>query len=105
MFEDVESHMKKFRAWHGSLIAVLITITSIFLFGPKKLILGIIILYMVLLPTSYLLERKNKLSLWQKRIIIALMDYPILSLFILANDIIYSFIAPPAPGKNSMCFL
>jgi hypothetical protein len=50
-------------------------------------------MYAVLLPISYLLERKNKLSLWTERIITALIVYPIVYLFVPASDILNFFIA------------
>lgn len=84
--------MKKLRVWHKSLIAILITIAIIVLFGQAKLIIGLILVYIFVIPTIYLIERKKKLSLWQERLIISLLVFPIFLFFIPSEDALYLFI-------------
>ncbi len=84
--------MKKLKVWYKSLIAILITISIITLFGNTKLLLGLALVYVIALPTLYLIERKNKLSLWQERIIVSLIVFPLLSFFIPTEDVLYLFI-------------
>ena len=84
--------MTKLKAWHKSLIAILITSTIIVVFGPKKLIFALILIYVILLPTIYLIERKKILSFWQERLIVYLIVFPLLSLFIPAEDVLSLFI-------------
>ena len=83
--------MKKLKISHKVLIALLITISNIILFGPRKLSLGLIVLYVVLLPVSYLVDKRAALSLWQERLIFGLLVYPIVYLFISASDILAFF--------------
>jgi chromate transport protein ChrA len=82
----------KLRAWQKSLIAILITIAMIAIFGQAKLLLGLMLAYIVVLPTIYLLERKKKLSYWQERLIVSLMVFPILSFFLPFEDVLYLFL-------------
>lgn len=85
--------MKKLSAWQKALIAIIIIAIIIAVAGPTKLNLGLLFLYSVMLPILYLLEKRNKLSLWQERIAFALMVYPIVYLIIPASDILNFFIA------------
>jgi hypothetical protein len=90
--------MTKLRTWHKSLIAILITATIIVVFGPKKLIFALILIYVILLPTIYLIERKKKLSFWQERLIVSLIVFPLLSLFISAENVLALFIGSLLAG-------
>ncbi len=84
--------MKKLKAWHKSSIAILITISIIALFGPAKQLLGLALVYIIVLPTLYLIERKTKLLLWQERLVVSLMLFPILSFFMPSDDVLYLFL-------------
>jgi len=83
--------MKKL--WHSSILAILITSTIIALVGPTKLSIGLLLLYILMLPALYFLEKKKKLPLWQERIAYAFIVYPIVYLIIPASDILNFFIA------------
>ena len=84
--------MTKLKAWHKSLIAILITATIIAAFGPRKLLIYFMLVYVILFSTIYLIERRKKLSFWQERLIVYLIVFPLLSLFIPAEDVLGLFI-------------
>jgi hypothetical protein len=90
--------MTKLKAWHKSLIAILITATIIAAFGPRKLLIYLILVYVILFPTIYLIERKKKLTFWQERLIVSLIVFPLLSLFIPTEDVLYLFIGSLIAG-------
>ena len=81
------------KIWHRSLIVFFITLALLFLFGAKKQAIGLIAIYFVTIPVTYFVERKKQLPLWQKRLIMALIVYPLLSLLIPAGDVFNFFIA------------
>ena len=81
------------KVWHKSLIVFLITLALLYLFGAKKHAIGLIAIYLVTVPVTYFVERKKQLPLWQKRLIMALIIYPLLSLLIPAGDVFNFFIA------------
>jgi hypothetical protein len=85
--------MNKIKAWHKALIALVLALLSIGIFGLTTLNTALIVLYATLLPVSYFLEKKTKLSLWQERIIIALIIYPLLYLYLRSYDFLYFLLA------------
>jgi len=81
------------KIWHKSLIVFLITLILLYLFGAKRQALGLVAIYFVTIPVTYFVERKKDLPLWQKRLIMALIVYPLLSMVIPAGDVFNFFIA------------
>ena len=81
------------KIWHKSLIVFLIALALLFLFGAGKQAIGLIAIYFVTIPVTYFVEKKKQLPLGQKRLIMALIVYPLLSLLIPAGDVFNFFIA------------
>lgn len=81
------------KIWHKSLIVFLIAVALLFLFGARKQAIGLIVIYFVTIPVTYFVEKKKQLPLWKKRLIMALIVYPLLSLLIPAGDVFNFFIA------------
>jgi len=86
------------KIWQKSLIIALITIAVIYFLGSKEHFVGFIMIYLFLIPMMYLIEKKKKLTLWQTRIIIYLIVFPILSLFLPWKDLIALFIGSLIAG-------
>ncbi|MEW6584405.1 MAG: hypothetical protein AB1442_02210 [Nitrospirota bacterium] len=83
-------HMK---IWHRSLIVCLIVVALLYFFGAKRQAIGLLAIYIVTIPVTYFVEKKHQLLLWQKRLVMALIVYPLLSLLIPAGDVFNFFIA------------
>lgn len=81
------------KIWHKSLIVILITLTLLYIFGEKKRAIGLMAIYFVTIPVTYFVEKRKQLPLWQKRILMALIVYPLFSLFIPSSDVLVFFMA------------
>jgi hypothetical protein len=81
------------KIWQKSLIVFLIALALLYFFGAKKQAIGLIAIYFVTIPVTYFVEKKKQLPLWQKRLVMALIVYPLLSLLIPVGDVFNFFIA------------
>lgn len=81
------------KIWHKSLVIFLVAVALLFFFGAKKQAIGLVAIYAVTIPITYFVEKRKQLPLWQKRLIVSLIVYPLLSLLIPAGDVFNFFIA------------
>ncbi|MEJ2324719.1 MAG: hypothetical protein P8Y77_08005 [Nitrospirota bacterium] len=83
----------KLRIWHKSLIVFIIALSILYFGGAKKQAMGLAAIYIVTIPVTYFIERRKTLALWHKRLIWALIFYPLLSLLFPLDEVAYFLIA------------
>jgi hypothetical protein len=70
----------------------------VFLYGSLNQLIGLLIVYLISIISLFLIEKRKKLSIWQERVVIYLIVFPILYFFIPLRDIIALFVGSVIAG-------
>jgi hypothetical protein len=76
----------------------LIVLCLLYFFGNRTYAIALVTMYGILIPAMYFVERKKRLSLLQKRILVTFIVFPTLVFFLPVNKVIALFIGSVTAG-------
>ncbi|HET6513935.1 MAG TPA: hypothetical protein VFG09_02160 [Thermodesulfovibrionales bacterium] len=82
------SNVKMFGLRLREIIVFLLTVFVLLYFGYKKQTVALVIAYLLLVPTLYLIKKRKKLSYWQEKFIAYLIGLSIFAFVIPFEDLL-----------------
>ena len=76
---------------HVTIIVYAAIVAFVYFRGSREQFIGVSIMFLILSPMSYWMQKKRQLSRWQERLLASLVVFPILSFFIPMRDLLALF--------------